>query len=123
MALASPYSANALTDYEASYLDNSGYEASGSVVQCQAFIRACRALMLRRPTKAMRSAGDGHFALDWNVEAIRGELNRALQWLSFSPAAQPDSGVVFPSFEESRDYDSGYSGGAARSEPYGDQQR
>jgi hypothetical protein len=56
------------------------------------------------------------------VTQIRQELNRALQWLSFAPAAQPDGGVTFPSFEEERDYDSGYSGGQPLAEPYGDQQ-
>jgi hypothetical protein len=59
--------------------------------------------------------------MEWNTEAIKSELDRALQWLSFAPAAQSDRGVVFPSFEEAGDYDSGYAGGASTQEPYGDQ--
>lgn len=115
------YSVNTPADFETLYLDNSGYEASGSVVQCQSFIRACRALLLRRPMRASRGAGESSFSQEWNIEAIKSELDRALQWLSFAPEAQPDGGAVFPSFAESRDYDSGYAGGAVRQEPYGDQ--
>ena len=113
-------SASSLSDIEAAFIDNADYEAQTSVTKAQQFLLACRALLLRRPQSAKRATGTGTFSGQWDTEAIREEMRRVQQWLSFSPAAQPDGGVVFPSFEEARDYDSGASAGTLQ--PYGDQQ-
>jgi hypothetical protein len=115
-------SANSISDIENAYLDNANYEAQGSVTMCQAFLQACRMLLLRRPAEVRRGAKGSTFATTFNMEMIRAELLAARQWLAFAPAAQADGGVVFPSFLEARDYDSGYESGAPLAEPYGDQQ-
>ena len=112
-------SASRLEDIEAAFIDNGSYEQQASVPMAQQFIIACRALLLRRPMQAKRATGTGSFSAEWGQQFIKQELDRALQWLSFSPAAQADGGVVFPSFEEARDYDSGTANGSL-AEPYGD---
>lgn len=114
-------SASSITDIENAYLDNSDYEAQGSVVKCQAFLQACRALILRRPGESRRSARGSNFSVQFDMQIIKQQMDEARQWLAFAPAAQTDGGVTFPSFLEARDYDSGFSGGAARQQPYGDQ--
>jgi len=115
-------SASSTADIEAAYLDNSDYEAEGSVVKCQAFVQACRALLLRRPSEVKRNSHDSAFAMTWSLDGIRAEMDAAKQWLAFSAAGQAGGGVTFPSFSESRDYDSGAAGGSTRQQPYGDQQ-
>ena len=114
-------SASSLSDIEAAFIDNSNYESLGDVSMAHQFVVACRAMLLRRPMQARRATGVGSFSAQWDVAAIKAELDRARQWLSFSAAAQSDGGVVFPSFEEARDYDSGASAGSLQ-QPYGDQQ-
>ena len=115
-------SASSITDIENAFLDNSQYEAKQSVTMCQAYLQACRALLLRRPMEIRRGAKGTNFSTSFDMGMIRQELEAARQWLAFAPAAQVDGGVVFPSFQESRDYDSGYQSGTPLSEPYGDQQ-
>lgn len=108
-------------DAETAYLANSNYEANVSTLQCQAFIQACRALLLFRPSRATRNSGrEAGVTMEWALENIKAELTQAKQWLAFSGDGQADGGVTFPSFSEARDYDSGYIGGGARAEPYGD---
>ena len=113
-------SASSVADLEAAFIDNADYEAQASIEKAQTFVQACRRLLLRRPSAAKRSTGVGSFSAQWNTEALKSELDRALQWLSFAPAAQADGGVVFPSFQEARDYDSGASAGSV-TRNYGDQ--
>jgi hypothetical protein len=111
-----------IEDIENAYLANANYEAQGSVTMCQAFLAACRMLLLRRPAEVRRGAKGSTFSTTFDMAMIRQELLAARQWLSFAPAAQADGGVVFPSFLEARDYDSGYESGSPTAEPYGDQQ-
>jgi len=115
-------SSNTIADIENAYLDNSNYEAAASVTMCQAFLQACRMLLLRRPSEVRRGAKGSTFSTSFDMNIIRQEMLAAKQWMSFSPAAQVDGGVVFPSFQEARDYDSGYQSGAPQAEPFGDQQ-
>ena len=115
-------SANSIADIENAYLDNSNYEAVASVTMCQQFLQACRMLLLRRPSEVRRGAKGAMFSTSFDMNIIRQEMLAAKQWMSFAPAAQIDGGVTFPSFEEARDYDSGYTSGGPLAEPYGDQQ-
>lgn len=122
MATAQQSSPPTICDIENAYLANASYEAQASVTMCQAFLAACRMLLLRRPAEVRRGAKGSTFSTTFNMEMIRQELLAARQWLAFAPAAQVDGGVVFPSFLEARDYDSGYDSGTPLAEPYGDQQ-
>lgn len=79
--------ASTLEDVQAAYLDNVGYDEEGSVAKCRAFITACRALLVRLPSRAARGAAAN---LEWNIEAITGQLDQAAQWLALhddAPAA------------------------------------
>ncbi|MGO8691643.1 MAG: hypothetical protein ACLQLG_18645 [Thermoguttaceae bacterium] len=106
-------------DIEAAYLNNSNYEADQSVPEAQAFMQACRCILLRRPARASRNTGSGGQSMDWDLEAVRMQLNEARQWLAYAPAATQTrgGGITHPSFVETRDYGAG--DGATGGEYYG----
>jgi hypothetical protein len=92
---------------ENQYLDNSAYDQPPSVPAAYLFVQACRCILLRRPSRIARgSTGGGNQSLEYDLEQIRNELNRALFWLAHSPDAQAQTGAdtSFPDFSFSRDY-------------------
>ncbi len=94
-------------EIEAQYLDNSNYDQPPNVPAAYAFAQACRCILLCRPSRIARgSGGGGSQSLEYDLEQVRGELNRALLWLTHSPDAQAHTGAdtAFPDFSCSRDY-------------------
>lgn len=80
-------SASTLDEIKAEYFDNAGYDASGSIAQAHAFVKACRFLLLKMP----KSAAGASDSVTWGVEHIREELDAAL---SFIAAAEGGAGWI-----------------------------
>lgn len=88
-------------DIEAAYLDNCTYEEDSSVAKAKAFISACKALILKRPSRISKQGGGD---LTWDFETIKAELDAARTWLATSPTALAASGggVIHSSLEDYR---------------------
>jgi len=95
-------------EIENEYLDCLGYDTPpGDTAKCHRFIQACRAILLRRPTRMARNAaGGGSQDLTWDLESVRLQLDDAKRWLAFSSDAKAATGggISFTSFAEFRDY-------------------
>lgn len=100
-------SASTPAEIEDEYLDCLSYDTPpGDTAKCHRFIAACRAILLRRPSRMARAAGGGSQDLSWDIESVRMEMDRAQRWLAFSADANSDTGggVSFASFQDFRDY-------------------
>jgi hypothetical protein len=75
----SPTPATALEEHQAAYLANADYDEDGSLAKCRAFITACRSLLVCLPSRMARGQAGN---LEWNVEVLKGELDRAQEWLA-----------------------------------------
>ena len=60
------------------YLDNSGYDHTGSVAACKLFIHACRALLVLHPADWAQS----NTTIRYNPELWRREQAEAQAWLT-----------------------------------------
>lgn len=80
----------------AEYLDNAGYDASGSVAQAHAFVKACRFLLLRMP----KSASGASDSVTWNVEQIKSELDAALSFIAAASGGR--GGMIHLSMDDFR---------------------
>lgn len=91
-------STSTLAEIKAAYADNASYEANDSVSQAQAFIAACRLLLLKLPK---RTVTGNRYELELDLDLIRDELEAAKRWASVR--GSNDSGnVIFPSFDNFR---------------------
>lgn len=68
-------------EIEAVYLDNLSYQTDSSATKAAAFIEACRALILRRPSRSSVGGSRGGFETDFDIAEIRRELAAAQRWL------------------------------------------
>ncbi len=95
-------------EIENEYLDCLSYDTPpGDTAKCHRFIAACRAILLRRPSRMARNAaGGGSQDLTWDLESVRLQLEEAKRWLAFSADANTATGggVSFASFQEFRDF-------------------
>lgn len=87
-------SASTLADIKDEYLDNLDYESSSSPTKAEAFINACRALLLKLPAQSAMGSGSTQFS----PNLIREELNAARAWLSVNQSSR-NAGVKHLSFE------------------------
>ena len=60
------------------YLDNLGYDHSGSVASCQAFIQACRALLIMHPGTWSQSSVN----MVYDTRLWQQQLTEAQAWLN-----------------------------------------
>lgn len=72
------------------YLTNSGYEENRSYAECQAFITACRKLLILLPTRAITGA---RAQVEMNVPLVEKAIAKAQSWaLANQPAGRLGSG-------------------------------
>jgi hypothetical protein len=60
------------------YLDNLGYDHSGSVAQCKLFIQACRALLVMHPSTWSASSQ----SISFDPRVWQQQLSEAQAWLN-----------------------------------------
>lgn len=70
-------SSSTLAEIEAEYLDNVSYEEDNSTSKAQAFITACKMLLMKRPSQ-MAVSGGVTFGSQADIQA---ELENAKRWL------------------------------------------
>ena len=82
-------SASTQADIIGQYLDNLGYDHSGSTSACQAFIQACRALLVMHPSQWE----DGQDSIRYDPTQWRLELNAAQVWLNANTTTSGNGSV------------------------------
>ena len=89
-------SSSTLAQIRAEYKDNADYESAGSATKANAFVVACRFLLIEIPAVSEHAKSA---RVEYEMTLIQNELNRALKWLATNPAASDSGGVFFSSFE------------------------
>ncbi len=87
-------SASTQADIVAQYLDNLGYDHSGSVSSCQLFIAACRALLVMHPS----NWEDGRSAITFNPKLWQQQESDARTWLNANSTTAGQGSVRHLSF-------------------------
>lgn len=59
------------------YLENCGYDLEGSVSKCQAFIKACRALLIMHPQNWSQTST----TIQFDPRLWKDQLDGAMNWL------------------------------------------
>lgn len=84
------------------YLTNAGYEENVSYSECQAFITACRKLLVLLPSRAITGA---RAQVEMNVPLIEKAIHKAQQWAAANrPASQTGAGGTREYFMSDRFY-------------------
>jgi type IV secretory pathway VirB4 component len=92
---------SAFSDAQSAYLANADYAETASVSKAQAFITACRKLILLLSSEIQ--TGDNRNRADENLRQFRIEMQDADQWLIDTAAASANGGgTLHVSFEEFR---------------------
>lgn len=81
-----------LAEIQAAYADNGSFEEDASPAKARAFITAGRLLLMRLPT----SSGHSGNQLQFNLQLIRQEMERARQWLAASSTTGADGSQQSP---------------------------
>jgi hypothetical protein len=84
------------------YLANAGYAEDNSVTAAKAFVTACRAIILMRPTKSAHGKGG---STEFDLTMIQRQLEEARAWIASH--GSPD--VIHADFGNFRDYPPGSS--------------
>jgi hypothetical protein len=97
-------SASTLAQVQAEYENNADFESPPSPAKAQAFIVACRYLLVRLPSNMDHASGSGRRAIQRNLEVIQGELEWARAWVATNGAAgtAASAGARHFSFEDLR---------------------
>lgn len=93
-------SSSTLAQIEAAYDDNASYQELGDVAACKTFITACR-MLLRRYAEEAQFGNRHRMRFGANLEQLRLEMTRAMQWLASNNAANQNQ-VIFPDFSSFR---------------------
>ena len=96
--MASLSSSSTDAQVRAAYDDNASYEEDASASKCQAFITACKILLVRRPSSV---TNDGT-TVAFNDQAVLDELARARTWLAGNQSSR-GGGVKYLDFSGVRD--------------------
>lgn len=92
-------SSSTLTEIWAAYDDNASYAEDNSVAKARAFITACRILLRRTPSNAVKGSNQ----IGMRIDLLQKELEKAQQWLEArSPADDVSPKVVRPDFRNFR---------------------
>jgi len=78
----------------AEYLENCGYDVEASATKCQAFIKACRALLVMHPANWSQTST----TIQYEPRLWKEQLDVALEWLRANQADQGGGSVLHLSF-------------------------
>lgn len=81
-----------LAEIQASYADAASFEEDASPAKARAFITAARLLLMKLPA----SSGHSGNQLQFNLQLIRAEMDRARQWLSTNGSTGADGSQQSP---------------------------
>lgn len=95
-------SSSTFAEITAAYDDNASYEEDESASKCAAFITACR-FLLRRMADESQKGNNNRLRFAKNLDAIRGEMDDARQWLSVNSDTAATGGVKHLDFSDFRD--------------------
>lgn len=94
--------ATILANYEA----NADYEEAGSVTKAQAFLTACRILLVKMPNRSSMRGGGAGSEMQMSVELLTAQITAAQNFIAANPTAaqqlaNPD--VLHPDFTNFRE--------------------
>jgi len=86
-----------LATLSASYHANRSYRENGSTTEAEAFVSACRGLLIEFPQKSRKSGLGETTELEFDLTLIRDEMQRAESWIAQQHSASSPS-VTYPDF-------------------------